>query len=111
MAARAGHRVKIDALFLESWVFPDVSAVAAATGAVLVLFFADRVGFSMYAMAGRAIDVASVVNAAQVDDLFLPHLFIAMTGQARGYLFLPGGKTVSPIKLGQWRKTLATVRT
>ena len=48
MASGTAQRIEIDTLFLESRVLPDISAVATATGLVLVFFIADRVGFGVH---------------------------------------------------------------
>jgi hypothetical protein len=90
MAGGATQRVEIDTLFLESRVLPDISSVAAATGPVLVFFIADRVGFAVHGVTGRAVDIGSVMCAAHEHDLPLSHAFISMTRQTGVQLLVPG---------------------
>ena len=100
MAGGTAQRVEIDTLFLESRVLPDILTVATATGPVLVFFIADRVGFGVHGVTGRAIDIGSVMCAAHEHDLLLPHAFISMTRQACMQLLVPGRVTTSPVKPG-----------
>ena len=51
MAGRATQRLKIDTLFLEPGVSPDVAAMAASTGFGLAFSISDPVGFGMHGVA------------------------------------------------------------
>lgn len=90
MTGGAAQRIKIDTLLLKSRVISYVFTVTATTGPVLVFFKADRVGFGVHNMTGRAIDVRSVMCAADEHDLFFSHAFISMTRQTCLQLLVPG---------------------
>lgn len=64
--------------------------VAAGTGFGLGILIADRVGFCVHFMTGRAIDGAPVMCASYEPYLLLSHAVIPVASQAGTQLLLPG---------------------
>lgn len=101
--------IKIDALVFKPGVLGQVSPVTAGTGFDLGFPVDERVRFDMHRVAGRAVDRAPVVSAADKLHLGISHALHRVTAQAGLQLFISRRRVVAPAKLGEGRKTPAPV--